>query len=93
MWLAATRHYQYAEVFKENEITGPELRQLTDTKLNQMNIADAFHKQSILLAVQELFHGDSQMVNADLPILCYRIMQRTQFTVELQLDLANQHTL
>ena len=93
MWLAATRHYQYAEAFRENEITGPELRQLTDTKLNQMNIADSFHKQSILLAVQELFHGESQMVNTDRPMLCYKTIHRTQFTVELQLDLANQQTL
>lgn len=60
MWLAATKNYQYAEVFRENEISGPELRQLTDTKLNQMNITDASHKQSLLLAVQELFHGDSE---------------------------------
>jgi len=93
MWLAATRHYQYAEVFRENEITGPDLRQLTDAKLIQMNIADAFHKQSILLAVQELFHGESQTVNTDQPILCYKIMHRTWCTVDLQVDLANQHTL
>ena len=65
MWLAATRNYQYAEMFRENEITGPELRQLTDTKLNQMNITDASHKQSLLLAVQELFNGDSETVNSD----------------------------
>lgn len=65
MWLAATKNYQYAEVFRENEISGPELRQLTDTKLNQMNISDASHKQSLLLAVQELFHGDSETVNRD----------------------------
>ena len=65
MWLAATRNYQYAEMFRENEITGPELRQLTDTKLNQMNITDASHKQSLLLAVQELFSGDSEAVNSD----------------------------
>ena len=65
MWLAATRNYQYAEMFRENEITGPELRQLTDTKLNQMNITDASHKQSLLLAVQELFNGDSEAVNSD----------------------------
>ena len=65
MWLAVTRNYQYAEMFRENEITGPELRQLTDTKLNQMNITDASHKQSLLLAVQELFNGDSETVNSD----------------------------
>ena len=65
MWLAATRNYQYAEVFREHEITGPELRQLTDTKLSQMNITDASHKQSLLLAVQELFHGDSETVKSD----------------------------
>ena len=64
MWLAAIKYYQYAEVFKENGISGPELRQLTDTKLNQMNISDASHKQSLLLAVQELFHGDSETVNS-----------------------------
>ena len=67
MWLAATRNYQYAEVFRENEITGPALRQLRDTKLRQMNITDAFHRQSLLLAIQELFHGESEMVNVALP--------------------------
>ena len=65
MWLAATRYYHYAEMFRENEITGPKLRQLSGTKLSQMNITDAFHKQSLLLAIQELFHGESETVNAD----------------------------
>lgn len=60
MWLAATRYYHYAEMFRENEITGPKLRQLSGTKLSQMNITDAFHKQSLLLAIQELFHGESE---------------------------------
>ena len=91
MWLAATRNYQYAEVFRENEITGPELRQLTDTKLNQMNITDAFHKQSLLLAIQELFHGDSETVNTDQSSSWYKIIHRVQYSVELQLGMANQH--
>lgn len=89
MWLAATRNYQYAEVFRENEITGPKLCQLTDTKLNEMNITDAFHKQSLLLAVRELFTGESEMVNVG--SLWYKIMHRTQYCVELQLDLTNQN--
>ncbi|RMX38675.1 hypothetical protein pdam_00005911 [Pocillopora damicornis] len=60
VWLAATNHFLYAEVFRENEITGTKLRHLTDTSLNQMNISDNFHKQSILLAIQELFTGESE---------------------------------
>ncbi|XP_078353937.1 phosphatidylinositol 3-kinase regulatory subunit alpha-like isoform X2 [Oculina patagonica] len=60
MWLAATNNYLYAEVFREHEITGMKLRHLTDTKLSQMNIADSFHKQSLLLAIHELFTGESE---------------------------------
>lgn len=60
VWLAATNHYLYAEVFRENEITGQKLRELTDVSLNQMNITDSTHKQSLLLAIQELFTGKSE---------------------------------
>ena len=63
MWLAATKYYLYAEAFRENEITGTKLRQLTNVKLNQMNITDSFHKQSLLLAIQELFTGESDTVS------------------------------
>ncbi|XP_068726075.1 phosphatidylinositol 3-kinase regulatory subunit alpha-like [Montipora capricornis] len=60
IWLAATNHYLYAEVFRENEITGQRLRQLTDVSLSQLNIRDSTHKQSLLLAIQELFTGHSE---------------------------------
>ncbi|KAJ7328222.1 Phosphatidylinositol 3-kinase regulatory subunit gamma [Desmophyllum pertusum] len=60
MWLAATNHFLYAEVFRENEITGSQLRQFTDMSLNQLNITDSFHKHSLLLAIQELFTGNSE---------------------------------
>ena len=63
VWLAATNHYLYAEVFRENEITGQKLRQLTDVSLNQMSITDSTHKQSLLLAIQELFTGKSESVS------------------------------
>lgn len=63
VWLAATNHYLYAEVFRENEITGQKLRELTDVSLNQMNITDSTHKQSLLLAIQELFTGKSESVS------------------------------
>ncbi|XP_015755631.1 PREDICTED: phosphatidylinositol 3-kinase regulatory subunit alpha-like [Acropora digitifera] len=76
VWLAATNHYLYAEVFRENEITGQKLRELTDVSLNQMNITDSTHKQSLLLAIQELFTGKSETalfdwnkVNLNLAIL------------------------
>ena len=63
VWLAATNHYLYAEVFRENEISGQKLRQLTDVSLKQMNITDSTHKQSLLLAIQELFTGKSESVS------------------------------
>ena len=63
IWLAATNHYLYAEVFRENEITGQKLRQLTDVSLSQLNIRDSTHKQSLLLAIQELFTGHSETVS------------------------------
>lgn len=60
LWLAATNNYLYAEVFRECEITGAKLREMTDVKLAQMNISDSTHKQSLLLAIQELFTGLSE---------------------------------
>lgn len=74
MWLAATNHFLYAEVFRENEITGTKLRHLTDTSLNQMNISDNFHKQSILLAIQELFTGESETVSVNWAIVYYNVL-------------------
>lgn len=62
LWLAATNHYfMYAEVFREHDITGTKLREMTDTTLCQMSIVDPTHKQSLLLAVQELFTGQSEI--------------------------------
>lgn len=63
LWLAATNNYLYAEVFRECEITGAKLREMTDVKLAQMNISDSTHKQSLLLAIQELFTGLSETVS------------------------------
>ena len=64
LWLAATNHYfMYAEVFREHDITGTKLREMTDITLCQMNIVDPTHKQSLLLAVQELFTGQSEIVS------------------------------
>jgi len=63
LWLAATNNYLYAEVFRECEITGAKLREMTDVKLAQMNISDSTHKQSLLLAIQELFTGLSATVS------------------------------
>ena len=63
MWLAATNYYLYAEAFREHDITGMKLRHLTDMSLNQMNIVDSFHKQSLLLAIAELFTGESETVS------------------------------
>jgi len=63
MWLAATNHYLYAEVFRENDMTGAKLRRMTEISLSQMNITDSTHKQSLLLAVQELFTGESEIVS------------------------------
>lgn len=60
VWLTATNHFLYAEIFREHEITGIQLRDLTTTSLDQINITDSFHKQSILLAIQELFTGESE---------------------------------
>lgn len=74
VWLAATNHFLYAEVFRENEITGTKLRHLTDTSLNQMNISDNFHKQSILLAIQELFTGESETVSVNWAIVYYNVL-------------------
>ena len=65
LWLAATNNYLYAEVFRECEITGAKLREMTDGKLAQMNISDSTHKQSLLLAIQELFTGLSETVSRD----------------------------
>lgn len=64
LWLAATNNYLYAEVFRECEITGAKLREMTDMKLAQMNISDSTHKQSLLLAIQELFTGQSETVSS-----------------------------
>ena len=63
MWLAATNSFLYAEVFREYDITGAELRRMTDMSLSRMNIADSTHKQSLLLAAQELFTGQSETVS------------------------------
>ena len=63
IWLAATNHYLYAENFRENEVTGEKLKRATDVLLSQLNITDSTHKQSLLLAVQELFTGESETVS------------------------------
>ena len=63
VWLAATNHYLYAENFREHEVTGEKLKRATDILLSQMNITDSTHKQSLLLAVQELFSGESEIVS------------------------------
>lgn len=60
VWLAATNHYLYADVFRDNDITGEKLRQISDVSLSQLNISDSTHKQSLLLAIQELFTGQSE---------------------------------
>lgn len=71
VWLAATNHFLYAEIFREHEITGIQLRDLTTTSLDQINITDSFHKQSILLAIQELFTGESETVSVSCTIVHY----------------------
>ena len=73
VWLAATNHYLYADVFRDNDITGEKLRQISDIFLSQLNITDSTHKQSLLLAIQELFTGQSETVSISLTLSPLRV--------------------
>lgn len=53
-WLAALNLYRYAELFREQNIAGTDLKSMDEKKLVEMGIQDEFHKKSLLVCIDEL---------------------------------------
>ncbi|XP_070196149.1 phosphatidylinositol 3-kinase regulatory subunit alpha-like [Littorina saxatilis] len=68
-WMAALHLFRYAELFRDNKITGRELQTMDEDKLRDMGIKDEFHQKSILVCVDELCgrNPDEQPYASSLP--------------------------
>ncbi|XP_029649998.1 phosphatidylinositol 3-kinase regulatory subunit alpha isoform X1 [Octopus sinensis] len=53
-WMAALNLYRYAELFRDKNINGMELKNIDEEKLMEMGIKDEFHKKSLLVCIDEL---------------------------------------
>ncbi|XP_041359629.1 phosphatidylinositol 3-kinase regulatory subunit alpha-like [Gigantopelta aegis] len=68
-WMAALNIYRYAELFREKQISGKDLKTMDEDKLRKMGIKDEFHQKSILVCIDELCgqNPDNQPYASSLP--------------------------
>ncbi|XP_076102045.1 phosphatidylinositol 3-kinase regulatory subunit alpha-like isoform X1 [Mytilus galloprovincialis] len=60
-WMACVRLYRYAQMFKDNQINGKDIKNMDPEKLGDLGIKDDFHKMSLMVCIDELCGRDSSM--------------------------------
>lgn len=68
IWLAAIKMQEYIPNFQERGIDGKKLQSLSPSKIGDLGIEDAAHKEMMLACLTELLRGDARMSDMDFTI-------------------------